>query len=114
MSIREAGIGGICSLAAALVLLSGCGGGDDSGATSAASPSKAQSEQEIKAVIADFYSDDNPAKCDTLSDRAIESMGSLDACLNNDAPATQTDYDLKSFKIAGDRATVHLIAETSP
>jgi hypothetical protein len=94
-------------------LVAGCGGDDDSTTTASTPPPKAQSEQEIRAVLDDFYSGDNQAKCQTLSAEALETMGGMDMCLNNDAPATKTPFEVKQIKISGTTATVHLKAGES-
>jgi hypothetical protein len=108
---RWRGAAVLVALAVATALMaSGCGGGDDETTTSAAPPPNAQSEQEITAVVDDFYSDDNPAKCQTLSTKAIETMGGMDACLNNDAPATKTPHKILDITINGSEAKVHLRA----
>jgi hypothetical protein len=111
VSRRLASVVVVMTLGAGLV--AGCGGDDDSTTTASTPPPKAQSEQEIRAVLDDFYSDDNQAKCQTLSAEALKTMGGMDACLNNDAPATKTPFDVKQVKISGTNATVHLKAGES-
>jgi hypothetical protein len=100
---------------AGTLALAGCGGGDSSSSTTtAAVPPKAQSEKQMTTVIDTFYSDDNTAKCNTLSASALEKMGGLQPCLDNDAPATKTEHRIKSIEISGDTAKVHLVAGTTP
>jgi len=111
MTVRARARTAVLILAGTLAIaLGACGGDDDSSSPVAQPPGQAQSQRQIRALVSQFYSADNAAKCGTLSQAAIKQVGGESACLDNDAAATKTPYEIKGIEIAGTKATVRLVA----